>query len=139
MNRRRFNHASLQGFAALIAAGVLCGPAISALAEGLPSTTPKALEQRIAAGDAPLVLDVRSREEFAAGHIPGAVNIPVTELARRVGELAPFREKEIVVHCEAGPRANAASKFLGRNGFRKLVELEGHMRAWREAGLPMKR
>ena len=138
MNRRRFNYSGFRGLTALIAASLLFA-GLSALAADWPSTTPQALNQRIAAGHAPVVLDVRSREEFASGHIPGAVNVPVAELARRVGELAPYRGKEVVVHCEAGPRADMASRFLGRQGFSKLVELEGHMQAWRSAGLPMER
>lgn len=139
MNRRRFNHTGFRGLTALIAASLLFAPGLSALAAEWPSTTPQVLNQRIAAGHAPVVLDVRSREEFAGGHIPGAVNVPVTELPRRVGELAPYKDKELIVHCEAGPRADMASRFLGRQGFSKLVELEGHMQAWRSAGLPMER
>lgn len=139
MNRRQFNHAGVGGFAVLIAAFVLVASAPPAPASESSSTTPQALNRRMATGDGPAILDVRSREEFAAGHIPGAINLPVTELEHRVGELAPYKHAELVVHCEVGPRAGMAARFLGRRGFSNLVELKGHMRAWREAGLPMEK
>jgi hydroxyacylglutathione hydrolase len=139
MNRRQFNHRGLCGLAALMAVPALTVSATSAPAAESASTTPQALNRRMAAGEGPAILDVRSREEFAAGHIPGAINLPVTELERRVGELAPYKDAELVVHCEVGPRAGMAARFLGRHGFSNLVELEGHMRAWREAGLPMEK
>ena len=102
-------------------------------------TTPHVLNQRIMAGAAPVILDVRSKEEFASGHIPGAINLPITELTGRVNELAVYKDMELVVHCETGPRAGMATWLLKRNGFTRLVALEGHMRAWRSAGLPMAR
>ena len=76
-------------------------------------------------------------EAFAAAHIPGAINLPITDLMGRVNELAAYKDAEMVVHCEAGPRAGMASWILKRNGFTRLVELDGHMRAWRDAGLPL--
>jgi len=140
MNRRRFHLTGLRGFVALMTVIVLPVPvAPLALAVESTSTTPQALNQRVTAGQAPAILDVRSKEEFAAGHIPGAINLPITELTGRVDELAAYKDKEVVVHCEAGPRAGMATRFLRRNGFSNLVELEGHMRAWRNAGLPTAR
>lgn len=139
MNRREFRRTLLPGVARLMAAGLLFALASAAIAAGPPFITPQALDQRITAGDGPAVLDVRSEEEFASGHIPGAINIPITELKQRVGELATYKDTRVVVHCELGPRADVASRFLQSRGFTGVVELEGHMRAWRDAGLPMAR
>jgi rhodanese-related sulfurtransferase len=85
---------------------------------------------RLASGDAPLVLDVRTPEEFAAGRVPGAVNIPHTELAARLGELDVASGAEVVVYCESGRRAADAEATLRGAGF-TVRHLEGDMRAWR--------
>jgi NADPH-dependent 2,4-dienoyl-CoA reductase/sulfur reductase-like enzyme/rhodanese-related sulfurtransferase len=62
------------------------------------------------------VLDVRTPQEFAAGHIPGAVNIPLDELRPRLGELP--RDREIAVYCQVGQRAYLATRVLRQAGFR---------------------
>lgn len=82
---------------------------------------------RLDTGDAPLVLDVRSAEEFADWSIPGAVNIPVTELAARLGELPD--EREVVTVCASGIRSVAAAEQLARAG-RRVASLSGGMVAW---------
>jgi len=61
------------------------------------------------------VLDVRPREEFAAGHLPGAVNIPIGQLRTRVDELP--RDREILVICRSGQRAYYATRTLLQKGF----------------------
>ena len=94
------------------------------------------LAQRLGTGEAPVIVDVRTREEFQAGHVPGAVNVPVQELQGRLSELRPYRNTELVVYCEAGPRAVYAGHMLAQQGFTEVRILDGHMGAWREAGLP---
>jgi len=96
-----------------------------------------ALAERIAADDAPVVLDVRTPDEYAAGHIPGAVNIPHDELRDRIGELGADRDAEIVVHCQSGGRAAAAEEILHEAGFVQVIDLEGHMQAWKDGGNPV--
>jgi rhodanese-related sulfurtransferase/DNA-binding transcriptional ArsR family regulator len=83
-----------------------------------------------------MVLDVRPAEEFAIGHIPGAVNIPVSELKRRLAELP--KKQEVVAYCR-GPfcvMAFEAVSLLREHGF-KSRRLEDGMPEWRAAGLPM--
>jgi len=82
----------------------------------------------------PLVLDVRTPEEYASGHVPGAINIPIDQLAARTGELDA--QREVVVYCERGPRASKAADALVAAGFSDVKLLSGHMSAWRDAGLP---
>ena len=89
--------------------------------------------------DAPLILGVRTPEEFARGHVPGAVNIGIDQLAQRVGEIADHRSEEVVVYCERGPRAERASALLVDAGFESVRHLEGDMSGWRAAGLPTDR
>lgn len=84
------------------------------------------------------VLDVRPPEEFAAGHLPGAVNIPIHELEKRLGELP--KRKEIVAYCR-GPyclMSYDAVQMLRRKGL-KARRLEAGLPEWRHAGLPVVR
>lgn len=89
----------------------------------------------LAAGEAPLVLDVRSRAEFEAGHIPGAVNVPHDELAERTGELALDPSDEVVVHCHTGRRAEMAGETLRALGYTRVRQLSGHWVGWQADGL----
>jgi rhodanese-related sulfurtransferase len=91
----------------------------------------------IVRGDAPLILDVRTQPEFDAGHIPGAMNIPHTELATRLAELGADRNREIVVHCKSGRRAMLAEETLRTSGFANLRRLQGDMDGWQADGRPV--
>lgn len=84
------------------------------------------------------VLDVRPPEEFAAGHLPGAVNIPVAELKKRLHEFS--KSKEIVAYCR-GPyclMSFEAVQMLRKKGL-KARRLDGGLPEWRLAGLPIER
>jgi rhodanese-related sulfurtransferase len=84
------------------------------------------------------VLDVRPPEEFAAGHLPGAVNIPVHELEKRLGELP--KRKEVVAYCR-GPyclMSYDAVQLLRKKGL-KARRLQNGLPEWRLAGLPVTR
>lgn len=94
------------------------------------------LADRIGTGTAPLILDVRTRSEFGAGHIPGAVNIPQGELSRRIGELGVGSAAEIVVYCEGGGRAKQAASELRTAGFSSVLHLQGDMSGWRNSPYP---
>ena len=119
---------------ALIAATLV----FAAEAAGPEPIEPKALGTRIAWADRSLVvLDVRTPEEFAAGHLPGAINIPHTELASRVLELEGSRESDIVVYCRSGARAATALGVLEKSGFKRLFHLEGDYTRWSEEKRPV--
>jgi rhodanese-related sulfurtransferase len=82
------------------------------------------------------VLDVRPPEEFAAGHVPGAINIPVHELEKRIGELP--RRREVIAYCR-GPyclMSFDAVSALRKKGL-KARRLEAGMPEWRAAGMPV--
>ena len=70
------------------------------------------LADRIGAGAAPRVLDVRTAAEFERGHIPGAINVPHDALAERLPELGIAPDEEVVVHCQSGKRAAMAEAVL---------------------------
>jgi phage shock protein E len=63
-----------------------------------------------------LLLDVRTPEEFREGHVDGAKNIPVQDLARRLGELGP-KSQHIVLYCRSGGRSAAAAQLLKSQGY----------------------
>ena len=94
----------------------------------------KELVQRIESGDAPLVVDVRTKPEFKRGHIPGAVNAPLGKILAKSGDLP---QEKMVITCHGGERAWIARKVLGHRGYRDTEALEGNMRHWKSAGLPL--
>lgn len=87
---------------------------------------PRQTEARTAVERGALLLDVRTPEEFQAGHVAGATNIPVGALAGRVGEIAAGRE--VVVYCRSGRRSAAAAEMLRERGH-KVIDI-GSMEAW---------
>lgn len=84
-----------------------------------------------------LILDVRTSQEFASGHVPGAINLPHTEIATRLAEVGDDRERPIVVYCERGGRASKAEAELLAAGFTRVLHLEGDMQDWRAKGRPL--
>ncbi|MEA2164248.1 MAG: hydroxyacylglutathione hydrolase [Thermoanaerobaculia bacterium] len=78
--------------------------------------------------EAPAVLDVRRRTEYAEGHIPGAQNIPLDELPERLAEVD--RENPLAVICAGGYRSSIASSLLARNGFTNVINVEGGTEEW---------
>jgi len=84
-----------------------------------------------------LVLDVRTIEEFATGHIVDARNIALEKLAEQAETLKKYREKPVVVVCESGARSAQAAKLLKSLGFTQVVNLRGGLSAWRADNLPL--
>ena len=81
------------------------------------------------------LLDVRSRAEWEAGHVPGAVHIPLGYLQERVAELPG--NAPVVVHCEGGSRSAIAAGVLQRAGVGEVYDLTDGFKGWRTAGLPI--
>jgi rhodanese-related sulfurtransferase len=98
--------------------------------------SPQQVVQMINRGKTVLV-DVRTPEEFAAGHLRDAKNIPLADFATRVGELEKSKGKSIVVICQSGARADKAIAQLLKAGFDDVVGLDGGVAAWRAANLPI--
>lgn len=86
-------------------------------------------------GGKAVVLDVREPEEYATGHLPGAVSLPQAEIASRLQELHPDREYLVV--CAGGVRSLRAVHYLRAMGFVKATSLSGGTDAWAAAGLPV--
>jgi phage shock protein E len=85
-----------------------------------------------------LVLDVRTPQEFKSGHVKGAVNVPLDELAARIGLVAPDKDTPIAVHCQSGGRATRAKKLLDSEGYTHVENLGSlaHAREVIEGGNP---
>jgi rhodanese-related sulfurtransferase len=110
--------------AGFVASGLLRGDQPQASVEDLPGGS-------AAAGNGqPFVLDVRTAAEYAAGRLPGAVNIPVDELRDRLGELP--HDRPIIVYCQVGQRGYLAVRVLGQAGF-QAVNLGGGFKTYRLA------
>lgn len=88
--------------------------------------TPEKARQLVAAGAR--LVDVRSRGEFAAGHIEGAINIPISDLSSRLREIGP-KDKDVVLYCASGARSARGAALLKAQGFTSVWNL-GAMSRW---------
>jgi len=104
----------------------------------VPFMSLEELKARIDAGAADLVvLDVRERDAYEAGHVPGARLLPRGQLELRVNEELPDPTLRILTCCEFGRVSTLAAATLRALGFQRAVALDGGMKAWREAGYPV--
>jgi rhodanese-related sulfurtransferase len=92
----------------------------------------KQLKEKIDNGDALIILDVRTPQEFNGefGHIENAILIPVQELQYRIGELDAYRDKEIVAICRTQNRSRVAASILKDAGFDRIAYTHGGMVEW---------
>lgn len=104
-----------------------------------PSQTVEQLKQRLDNNEELLVLDVRSSEEFDGelGHIEGAVNIPVENLAQRIDELDDYLEQSIVTVCRTDRRSAKAAQLLAQRGFADVHVIQGGMVDWNKHNYPV--
>jgi glyoxylase-like metal-dependent hydrolase (beta-lactamase superfamily II)/rhodanese-related sulfurtransferase len=84
-----------------------------------------------------IILDVREREAFDRGHVPGARHLPRGQLELRVNQDLPDPTRRILAYCELGQISTLATATLREIGYQRAVALDGGMRAWREAGYPL--
>lgn len=114
--------------------------AFASFAEQTPTITQQELLTLMATPSTEtLVLDVRTPEEFAQGHIKGAVNISHDQIEKNLSKIIAYKDKKVVVHCRSGRRAVSAENALSSAGFSKLQHLEGDMNGWQDANLPLEK
>jgi phage shock protein E len=99
--------------------------------------TPAELAERLGTPAAPLILDVRSPREYAAGHIPTAISIPYPRLSDRLGDLEIDKSDEVVVYCLSGKRSTLSRQKMAQAGYTDVRILEGQFRAWRKGDYPV--
>lgn len=98
-------------------------------------TTPRVIsaqeaKQRLDSGDPVLLLDVRTREEYEAVHIPGSRLLPLDSLESGIAKLTPDRDTEMIVYCLSGARADAACRRLSAMGYTNVSNMGG-IRSWK--------
>lgn len=83
------------------------------------------------------VIDIRTREEFRAGHLPDALNIPARDLQKRMSELDAYKDTPIILVCKTGTTAGASGSLMAKAGFTKLNKLRGGILEWQGSNLPL--
>ena len=86
-----------------------------------------------------VVVDVCEAEEFAAGHVNGAKNVPLSQLEEKLATTVKNKQLPLVLLCATGARAVRAEAIAKKLGYEKAQALSGGMKAWREAGLPVEK
>jgi len=95
----------------------------------------RTVAEELLSEDSPVVLDIRNSHEWAAGHIQGSLNIPLSHLQERIAEIP--RNRRIAVHCAGGYRSSIAASILHQYGLTQLIEMAGGLAAWEAAQLPV--
>lgn len=93
----------------------------------IPQLTPRALKQRLDAGEKPFLLDVREPHEYQIANLGGTL-IPMNEIPLRIEEIP--RDQPVVVHCKAGMRSQRVAEFLAEAGYTQIENLAGGILAW---------
>ncbi len=120
---------------ALISGSLLAWPLFRERLSG-PSLSTLAVTQLMNARPVQ-VLDIRAADQFAAGSLPNARNIPLADVRQRNAELK--KERPVIVVCDRGRTSSIAAAQLRTAGFKEVYVLSGGLNAWRDAGLPLRR
>jgi rhodanese-related sulfurtransferase len=124
---------------ALVTGGMLLWPLFNRLfSGGVPQVGAIEAVQLINRRDA-LVLDVRDKTEFAAGHVPNARNIPLKELEGRLREIEKFKSRPVVINCVSDGRSAAVCATLKKGGFGEVFVLRDGLRGWAGSSLPVEK
>jgi len=86
-----------------------------------------------------VLLDVREPKEFEGGKLPGAIHIPLSQIASRMGELAKLVARPVVAYCDTGRKSRTAVGMLAKAGFKEIYTLQGGIAAWKKDGLPVEK
>lgn len=85
-------------------------------------------------GHKPVLLDVRTQSEYNDGHIQDAINIPHDQLLKEPQLVSAYKDSQVVVFCRSGVRAGKVIEMLEGLGFKEIIDIDGDMLAWNEAG-----
>ena len=99
--------------------------------------SPEEVKNRLGAGNRVALIDVREREEFRQGYIPGALSLPRGFLEMRVEEAVPDKSTAVIAYCAGGTRSLLAGRILQELGYRDVVSMRGGFGAWKNQGLPV--
>lgn len=115
----------------------LYGPAVLADDFLTPAISAAELAKQLEGDKAPLVIDVRTPQEFAYVHLPGAVNIIYTELEQHLDQIR--QAKTTVLYCMDGRRTRQAEQLLETHEISALYHLQGSLPAWVQGGFPIEK
>ena len=101
----------------------------AAAGENYQNITAAQLKARLDKGDMLTVIDVRTKEEYASGHIPGSILIPFDEIKAKAGQLPQDKNTEIVVYCRSGRRSAIAADTLIALGYNRIYDM-GAISSW---------
>lgn len=110
---------------------------LSQLPKDFDTVLGKTVQAKLDAGENLLILDVREADEFKAGHIEGAVNVPIRSLMKNLSQLPKDKAAPIVVVCKSGIRAAYGTMALKQVGYTNAKDLQGGMLAWEKDSLPI--
>ena len=85
-------------------------------------------------GHKPVLLDVRTQSEYNDGHIQDAINIPHDQLLKEPQLVSAYKDSQMVVFCRSGVREGKVIEMLEGLGFKEIIDIDGDMLAWNEAG-----
>ena len=85
-------------------------------------------------GHKPVLLDVRTQSEYNDGHIQDAINIPHDQILKEPQLVSAYKDSQMVVFCRSGVRAGKVIEMLEGLGFKEIIDIDGDMLAWNEAG-----
>ena len=122
---------------ALVSGGMLLWPFVRRTTGGPWVSTTQATH--LINREEALVVDVREPNEFAAGHVLGAKNLPLARLDASGADLAKRKERPVIVYCDGGERSAKALAALKKHGFTRVANLSGGLAAWQQAGLPVEK
>ncbi|WP_106476729.1 rhodanese-like domain-containing protein [Phytohalomonas tamaricis] len=83
-----------------------------------------------------VIVDIREANEFKAGHIAGAINIPNSKFDTRMNELKKHQDKPVIVVCKTGQKAGIIVEKLKKEGYSRAAKLKGGMEQWQADSLP---
>jgi molybdopterin/thiamine biosynthesis adenylyltransferase/rhodanese-related sulfurtransferase len=107
---------------------------LAAVKQGIREETAREAALRLTGEPRPALIDVRERDEYEQGFIPGAVHIPRGNLETRIEARVPDRETPLIIYCGSGVRSAYAAKTLGELGYTDVVSLAGGFSGWKQAG-----
>jgi molybdopterin/thiamine biosynthesis adenylyltransferase/rhodanese-related sulfurtransferase len=96
----------------------------------------QAARELLETAEPPFLVDVRRRDEWDEGHIPGATHVPRGSLESRIEKAAPDRDRPILVYCSVGERSAFAARTLGEMGYEDVTSLAGGFTDWKRNGFP---
>ena len=127
----------LVGCSAAPAAAPTASPVAPAQTQNLPPDIDVATAASLRGQPDVVTLDVRTPEEYAQGHIPGVVPIPLDQVPSRLAEIP--KDKTVIVTCRSGNRSNQAAQLLRQRGYDNVHNMLGGITAWEQAGYPVEK